>query len=63
MYIPYTHERVVRKSAATVYLVVFVDIHNRTADLFAPRGAGQFIRDIPFEELARLDYRSPLAPA
>ena len=44
MYIPYYHDRVMRKATATVCLVVLVDIHNRTVDLFPLRGAGELIR-------------------
>jgi hypothetical protein len=40
-----------RKATATVCLVVLVDIHNRTVDLFAPRGAGELIRGVPFSEV------------
>lgn len=33
-------------------MVVFVNIHERTADLFSPCGAGDLIKDVPFAELA-----------
>jgi hypothetical protein len=59
MYIPFANDRVVRKSTATVCLVVFVNIHNGTVDLFAPRGAGELIKGVPFAELARFDRESP----
>jgi hypothetical protein len=62
MYIPYTHDRVVRKSTGAVCLVVFVNIHNRTVDLFAPRGAGDLIEGVPFAEVARVNQASRARP-
>lgn len=52
MYIPYYHDRVMRKATGTVCLVVLVDIHNRTVDLFPLRGAGELIRGVPFSDVA-----------
>jgi len=62
MFIPYTYDRVVRKSTGAVCLVVFVNIHNRTVDLFAPCGAGDLIEDVPFSELARGNQASLHTP-
>jgi hypothetical protein len=62
MFIPYTDDRVVRKSTGAICLVVFVNIHNRTVDLFAPFGAGDLIKDVPFAELARVNQASPHVP-
>ena len=62
MFIPYTHDRVMRKSTGAVCLVVFVDIYNRTKDLFAPSGAGDLIKGVPFAELARVNQASLSAP-
>jgi len=62
MFIPYTHDRVMRRSTGAICLVVFVNIHNRTVDLFAPSGAGELIEDVPFAELARVNQASPRPP-
>jgi hypothetical protein len=51
MYIPYYHDRVIWKATGTMCLVVFVDVHNRTADLFPLRGAGELIKGVPFLEV------------
>jgi hypothetical protein len=62
MHIPYIHDRVVRKSTASVYMVVFVNVHNRTVDLFSPHGAGDLIKGVPYEELARVDHGEHARP-
>ena len=54
MFIPYIHDRVEWKSAGIVCLVMFVNIHNRTVDLFTPRGAGEVIKGVPLAEVARV---------
>ena len=55
MFIPYIHDRVEWKSTGTVYWVTFVNIHNRTVDLFAPHGAGEVIKNVPLAEVARVN--------
>ena len=55
MFIPYIYDRVEWKSTGIVCLVMFVNIHNRTVDLFTPRGAGDVIKDVPFAEVARVE--------
>jgi hypothetical protein len=63
MYIPYCHDRVIWKATAKMCLVVFVDVHNRSANLFTLRGAGELIRGVPFSELVPLDRSSPFKTA
>ncbi len=67
MFIPYAQDRVVQKDTGAICLVVFVNIHDRTADLFAPHGAGDLIKGVPFAELAptgikRTGVRRPMSP-
>lgn len=58
MSIPYALDRVVQKSTGAVCLVMFVNIHDRTVDLFVPRGAGDVIKGVPFAEIARANQAS-----
>ena len=55
MFIPYRRDRVVRKSTGAVCLVVFVNVHDKTVDLYEPSGAGALIEGVPFAELGLLD--------
>lgn len=61
MFIPYAYDRVVQKSTGAVFLVVFVNIHDQTVDLFTPGGAGDVIKDVPFAEITRVHQASPRA--
>jgi len=45
-----------------VCLVVFVDIHKGTVDLFAPRGAGELIQNVPFAEVVPVHRDIPIKP-
>ena len=48
IYIPNIHDRVVQKSTLTLCRVTFVNIHNRTVDLFTLSGVGELIKDVPY---------------
>lgn len=58
MFIPFVQDRVLQKATGAVCLVLFVNIHNLTVDLFAPRGAGDVIKGVPFAEIAPVNQAS-----
>ena len=58
MSIPFVHDRVLQKSTGAVCLVLFVNVRNMTVDLFALRGAGDVIEDVPLTEIAPVDQAS-----
>jgi hypothetical protein len=57
MYVPFRHERVLRKTTMTMGVVVFVNIPMKTVDLFVAHGAGELIEGVPFADLAPMDQR------
>jgi hypothetical protein len=59
MFIPYAQDRVVHKSTGAICIVIFVNVHNQTVNLFAPRGAGDLIENVPFSELALVRQAKP----
>ena len=63
MYFPYYRDRVTWNATGTMCLVVFVDVHNRTVDLFPLRGAGELIKCVPFSEVVPLERSSLLKTA
>ena len=62
IYVPTIHDRVVHKCTSVLCRVVHVNIHNRTVDLFSLSGVGELIKDVPYEELARVAKGEPARP-
>ena len=56
MYVPYSHERVVRKGRSGVYLVVWVDFYHQNVSLLPIAGERpETVENVPFSELEPVD--------
>jgi hypothetical protein len=56
MYVPYSHERVVRRDGVGLYMVVAVDFFHQNVSLVPIEGdRPRLVRNVPFSELEPVD--------